>query len=141
MPVFHGAAPWHTIFTSLWVIPLWDSATAHETSSKELILSSLEEPCFSGLIIFLMFSHYPAWLSLVWYSPILLIKSICVFILSVVFFYSKRVPLSNMFHFIFGLFLWRKIAVVQSILFYVWSISIAKDRPFSEKCSLRVWWS
>ena len=30
-------------------------------SSKELKLSSLEESCFAGLIILLMFSYYPAW--------------------------------------------------------------------------------
>ena len=61
MPIFQGVAPWHTIFTSSCVIPLWDSATAHSPSGKELILSSLEESCFSGLIVLLMFSHYPAW--------------------------------------------------------------------------------
>ena len=43
MPVFQGVAPWHTIFTSSCVIPLWDSATAHSPSGKELKLSSLEE--------------------------------------------------------------------------------------------------
>ena len=45
----------------LCVIPLWDSATAHSTSCKELKLSSMEESWFSGLIVLLMFSHYPAW--------------------------------------------------------------------------------
>ena len=29
MSVFQGVAPWHTLFTSSCVIPLWDSATAH----------------------------------------------------------------------------------------------------------------
>ena len=57
---------------------------------------------------------------LVWYSPILLIKSICAFILSVVSFYSERPLLS------------------KNILFYVWSISIAKDHRFAEKCSPRL---
>ena len=101
MLVFQGVAPWHKIFTSSCVIPLWDSATAHSPSgkelnpscqedarfsgrstwaynfhfilrhpflglsnnspsSKELKLSSLEESCFAGLIVLLMFS-YPAW--------------------------------------------------------------------------------
>ena len=45
----------------LCVMPLWDSATAHSPYGKELKLSSLEESCFSGLIVLLMFSHYPAW--------------------------------------------------------------------------------
>ena len=61
IPIFQGVAPWHTISTSSCVIPLWDSATAHIPSGKELILSSLEESCFSGLIVLLMFSHYPSW--------------------------------------------------------------------------------
>ena len=36
MPVFQGVAPWHTIFTSSCVIPLWDSTTARSPSGKEL---------------------------------------------------------------------------------------------------------
>ena len=95
MPVFQSAEPWHTIFTSSCIISLCDSATPHSHSRKELILSSMKESCFSGLIVLLIFSYYPAWapgLSLVWYSPILLIKSICIFILSVVYFYSERLP-------------------------------------------------
>ena len=32
-----------------------------------------------------------------------------------------------------GLFLWRKTAAIQNILFYTWSISIAKDSRFAEK--------
>ena len=39
MPVFQGLAPCLTIFTSSCVIPLWDSATAHSPSDKELNLS------------------------------------------------------------------------------------------------------
>ena len=37
-------------------------------------------------------------------------------------------------YFIFGLFLQRKTAALQNILFYAWSISIAKDR-FAEEFS------
>ena len=48
MPVFHGVAPRHTIFTSSCVIPLWDSATAHLPSGKELNPSSQEDARFSG---------------------------------------------------------------------------------------------
>ena len=48
MPVFQGVAPWHTIFTSSCVIPLWDSATAHSPSGKELNPSSQEDTRFSG---------------------------------------------------------------------------------------------
>ena len=48
MPVFQGVAPRHTIFTSSCVIPLWDSATAHSPSGKELNPSSQEDARFSG---------------------------------------------------------------------------------------------
>ena len=41
-------APQHTIFTSYCIISLWDSATAHSPSSKELNLSSQEDACFLG---------------------------------------------------------------------------------------------
>ena len=61
MLVFQGVAPRHTIFTSSCFIPLWDLATAHSPSSKELKLFSRKESCFSGLIVLLMFSYYPAW--------------------------------------------------------------------------------
>ena len=48
MPVFQGVPPWHTIFTSPCVIPLWDSATVHSSSGKELNSSSQEDTRFSG---------------------------------------------------------------------------------------------
>ena len=79
MPVFQGVAPRHTIFTSSCVIPLWDSATAHSPSGKELKLSALEESCFPGLVCECSHIILPG-LSLVCYSAILLIKSICLFI-------------------------------------------------------------
>ena len=47
MPVFQGVAPRHTILTSSCVIPLWDSATAHSPSGKELNPSSQEDAYFS----------------------------------------------------------------------------------------------
>ena len=48
MPVFQGVATWHIIFTSFCVIPLWDSATAHSPSGKELNSTSQEDARFSG---------------------------------------------------------------------------------------------
>ena len=51
VPIFQGVAPWHTIFTISCTIPLWDSVTAHSPSGKELLPSSLNESCFSGLIV------------------------------------------------------------------------------------------
>ena len=69
--------------------------------------------------------------SLFWYSPILLIKSIYAFILSAIYLYSQRSPLSE--------------------IFYVWCISTAKSRRYpkyfildhcsAEECSPRLWWS
>ena len=58
-----------------------------------------------------------------WHLPILLIKYKCGFILSVVYSYSERLPLSEIF------------------FFYVWSISMAKDHRFAEECSPRLWWN
>ena len=52
VPVFQGVAPWHEIFTSSCVIPLWDSATAHPPSGKELNPSSFNQSCFLGLIVY-----------------------------------------------------------------------------------------
>ena len=46
-----------------------------------------------------------SWLSLVWYSPILLIKSKYTFTLSVVYFYSERPPLCKIIYSMCGLFL------------------------------------
>ena len=61
MSVFQGVAHRQTNFTLSCVIPLWESARAYSPSGKDLILSSLEKSCFTGLIVLLMFSHYPAW--------------------------------------------------------------------------------
>ena len=61
MTVFQGAAPRHTIFTSSCVIPLWDSATAHSPSGKELNPSSQEDTRFSGrCTLTYRFSLHPA---------------------------------------------------------------------------------
>ena len=49
MFIFQGVTPWHTVFISSCVIPLWDSATAHSVSGKEIIPSSLNQSCFSRL--------------------------------------------------------------------------------------------
>ena len=48
MPIFQSVAPWRKVFTSSCVIPLWDSATAHSPSGKELNPSSQEDARFSG---------------------------------------------------------------------------------------------
>ena len=34
-----------------------------------------------------------------------------------------------------------KTAAIHNVLFYVWSIFIAKNRRFTEKCSPRLCWS
>ena len=97
MPVFQGAIPWHTIFTSSCVIPLWDSATVCSPSGKELHPSSLNQSCFSGLIVVWCSHIILTGLSLFWCSPILIIK-----------------PYIHL--------------CIYTILYYLWSISIAKDR-------------
>ena len=100
MPIFQGVAPWHTIFTSSYVIPLWDSATAHSPSSKELNSSSFNQSCFSGLIVAWCSHIILTGLSLLWCSPMLIIKPymhLSYFILSVVYFCSERPPLSKYF--------------------------------------------
>ena len=51
MPVLQGVSPWHKNITLSSVIPLWDSATAHLPSGKELLPSSVDEWCFSELIV------------------------------------------------------------------------------------------
>ena len=60
----NGVAPWHKIFTSSCVIPLWDSATAHSPSGKEFHSSSFNQSYFPGLIV-VWYSHviltYPNW--------------------------------------------------------------------------------
>ena len=61
IPVFQGVALWHTIFTLSCAIALWDSVTAHSPSGKELNLFSLEESCFSGLIVFTLFCLDSIW--------------------------------------------------------------------------------
>ena len=144
------------------VIPLWDSGTAHSPSGKELNpsfqedtrfsgrctsvynfnfilrhsslglshsslkkfkLSSMEEWYFSGIIVLLMFSHYTAWdLYGLVITHVAYWTHVCI--------YTIR-----------GLFQLRKTAAIQNVLFYVWSISTAKDRHFAEKCSPRLWWS
>ena len=64
------------------------------------ILSSLEESCFSGLIVLLMLSHYPAWALFGLYSLILLIKSINACIVFAVYFYSESPPLRNILFYV-----------------------------------------
>ena len=100
MPVFQGVLPWHTLFFLFCVISLWDIATALcPVKSLYLFLSGrIMFPRAYRLVNVLTLSLH-----------ILLIKSICEFIVSVVYLYSKMTLLCN-------------------ILFYVYSISIAKYR-------------
>ena len=51
MPVFQGVAPWDANFTLSCVILLWDLATAHSRSGKELLPSYLGKSCSSGVIV------------------------------------------------------------------------------------------
>ena len=149
--------------------PLWDSERVHSPSSIELIFFPLWKNHVSQGLLFLWYSHIILHgLSLVWYLPILLIKSMWAFIVSVIYFYSERPPLrsilfyvwsisiakdrcyskyfilcvvyfyserpapSKLFYSMCGLFLQRKTATIKIISFYVWSISIAKDRHYQK---------
>ena len=67
-------------------------------------------------------------LSLVWYSPISLIKCMFALIIFVVYFYSERTALSEIFYFMCGLFLQQKIAALQR--------SVARD--FGEISQIRL---
>ena len=60
MPVFQGVSPWHTIFISPWVIPLWDSATAHLPSAQELNSYSQGDARFSGFAPWHSISLHPS---------------------------------------------------------------------------------
>ena len=111
MLVFQAVEPWRTTFTLFCIIPLWDAATAHSLSGKELIFLGL---LFGNLLTLFCLVSYLA--SFVCYSPILLIKSICAFILYVVYAYSERPSLSKILYFIFGLFLKGK--TTTSKIFY-----------------------
>ena len=59
-PVFQGVSPWHTIFISPWVIPLWDSATAHLPSAQELNSYSQGDARFSGFAPWHSISLHPS---------------------------------------------------------------------------------
>ena len=107
------------------VIPLWGSATAHSPSGKEFLPSSLNQSCFSGLMVVCCSHITLTVVSLFWCSPILLIKSIYAFILLYTIWSISIV----------------KDCRYPNILFFVWSISKAKDHHFAEECSLRLWWS
>ena len=71
--VFQGPARWYTIFTSSCVIPLWDSATAHSPSGKELNSSSGRCPFFRALLLGIQFfissCVIPLWDSATAHSP------------------------------------------------------------------------
>ena len=94
------------------IIPLWDSATAHSPSGKELKLSSLEKSCFSGLVVVNVLTL--SCLGSLWFAthPYYSLNT-CQFILSVIYFYSERPPLSIIFYSMCGLFPQRMTATLQ----------------------------
>ena len=111
IPVFQGVAPRHTFFTSSCVIPLWDSATAHSPSGKELNPSSQEDARFSGRCTLAYNFH------LIVLHPtqgLLFVNVLTLSCLGSLWFathpYYSLNPYVN--------------------LYYLWSISIAKDRRY-----------
>ena len=103
MPAFQGVAPRHTIFTSSCFISLWDSATAHSPSAKELKLSSIEESFFSGLIVINVLAL--SCMGSLWFATHPYYSLNPYIYLSVVYFYSERPPLSIIFYSMCGRFL------------------------------------
>ena len=63
IPVFQGVPPRHTVFTLSCITPLWESATAHSPSGKELYHSSQEDTrfaagrCTSGYNFYFILRH------------------------------------------------------------------------------------
>ena len=103
MLIFQGVAPRHTIVTSSCFISLWDSATAHSPSAKELKLSSIEESCFSGLIVINVLAL--SCMGSFWFATHPYYSLNPYMYLSVVYFYSERPPLSIVFYSMCGRFL------------------------------------
>ena len=91
------------------------------------IIMFLRAYCFVNVLTLSTHIIQPG-LTLVWYSSILLMKSICEFILSAVYCYSERPPLSKIFYYMTGLFLQGNTAALHR--------SVARD--FSEVSQLRL---
>ena len=143
MPVFQGVAPQHTFFTSSCVISLWDSATAHSPSGKELKPSSQEDVRFSGHCTLAYIFHFILrHLSLGLTHPSVKRSNFPLL--------KNHVSQGLLFVNVLTLSclgsLWFATHPYYSLnpyvnLYYLWSISKAKDRRFAEKCSLRLWWN
>ena len=115
------------ILLILCVIPLWDSATAHSPSGKEIETLPLRKmPVFQAVAprhkIFTSSCIIPLWDSATAHlpsgkelNPSSQEDARC----------SGRCTSAYNFHFIL-----RKTAAIRNILFYIWSISIAKDRRY-----------
>ena len=135
------------ILLILCIIPLWDSATVHSPSGKELNSSSQEDTRFSGRCTtaynFRFILCHPSLYSSQFLWAYCFANVFTLSCLASPWFGTHPHYLLNLYVYftICGLFLWWKTAATQNILFYVWSISIAKDRCFAEKCRPRLWWS
>ena len=139
MSDFQSAAPWHMVFILSHVISFWVSAPTYSLSSKELNPSSQEYVNFSERSpqdnVFILCCVGSLWIST---QPILLINSLLPNLLTVVFFYGERPLLSKIYYSVIGLFLSRETAAIQNILFYMWYISIANNRPYPKYVTLHV---
>ena len=146
MPVFQGVAPRHTIFTSSCVIPLWDSAITHSPFGKELNPCSQEDTRFSGRCtlaykFYLALRHPSLGLS---NSSLTLRKKLKLSSLEESYFsrlfvllmFSHYPALGSLY---FGTYPYYSLN--PYVHYYLWSISIAKDRRFAYKRSPRRWWS
>ena len=167
MSVFQGVAPWHTIFTSSCVIPLWDSAKAQSLPYKEFNPSLKEDArFFRALHLAIQFSRHPVtslfetqqqlkypqvksssfplWKNHVT-QDLLFCNVLTLSYLGSLWFGSRGYYSLNPYVHLY--YLW-SISIAkdcyypkEKILFNVWYTSIAKDCRFAEECSPRLWWS
>ena len=119
MLVFQSVATRHTIFTSPCVIPLWDLATTHSPSGKELNPSSQEDARFSGRCTLAYNFH------LILLHPtqgLLFVDVLTLSCLGSLWFATHPCYSLNLY----------------VNLYYLWSISIAKDRRYPQYFIIRV---
>ena len=139
----------------LCIIPLWDSATAHYLPVKSSILPLRKMPVFQGVAPQQFLLHPTSSLFGTQQQVTQPRQRAHTFLSGRIMFFQAYCCLGSLWfgtHPYYSLnpcvhlyYLWaisraRK-AAFQNILFYVQSISIAKDRRFAEKCSPRLWCS
>ena len=114
------------------LISLCPASSLFQTQHQLTYLGKRAQPFVS---VFILCCVGSLWIST---QPILLINSLLPNLPTVVFFYGERPLLSKIYYFVIGLFLSRETAAIRKILFYMWSISIANNRPYPKYVTLHV---